>query len=154
MEKENWVEMWGYPTYEVSNLGRVRRASTERLLKIREDGNGYNVVCIFYNKKKYTKRLGKVIWQSFNECDCVKTIDMLANLRCVSMYKNFKNRVGKKRENKYNLTPELKALIYTNYTNGIWSSWYVRQNYGLPINYTKTVMKRNSWEKFVNNEGL
>ena len=163
MEKEIWVEMWDYPTYEVSNLGRVRRAKTERLLTIREDGNGYNVVCIFYNKKKHTKRLGKVIWQSFNECDCAKTIDhidrnksndRLDNLRCVTMFRNYKNRVGKKRENKYNLTPELKALIHTNFTNGTWSSWYVRQEYGIPINYTKTTMKRNSWEKFVNNEGL
>ena len=51
-------------------------------------GNGYNVVCIFYNKKKYTKRLGKVIWQSFNECDCVKTIDHIDRNRANNNYQN------------------------------------------------------------------
>ena len=98
--------------------------------------------------------IGDKVVKTIDHIDRNKSNDRLDNLRCVTMFRNYKNRVGKKRENKYNLTPELKALIHTNFTNGTWSSWYVRQEYGIPINYTKTTMKRNSWEKFVNNEGL
>ena len=58
MKKENWVEMWDFPTYEISSLGNVRRTESKRPLKIRGDGNGYNVVCIFYLGRKYTKRVG------------------------------------------------------------------------------------------------
>ena len=74
MKKENWVEMWDFPTYEISSLGNVRRTESKRPLKIRGDGNGYNVVCIFYLGRKYTKRVGRYVWQSFNQQFCTKTV--------------------------------------------------------------------------------
>jgi hypothetical protein len=162
-ENEIWTEMWNFPNYEVSNLGRVRRAKNGKLVKIRKDGNDYNFVCLFYNKKKYTKRLGKLIWQSFNKCDCNQTIDHLdrkkmndnlGNLRCISMEDNYKNRITKKNRNKYNLTPEIKALIYRNHRDGVWTNWSIMKKYGMPLNYVRTTMIRGSWKKYGEDENL
>ena len=162
-QNEIWTEMWNFPTYEISNLGNVRREKTKRPVKVRVDGNQYNMVSLFYNKKKYTKRLGKVVWQSFNKCDCdlsidhlnrVRVDDTLGNLRCVSMEINYDNREKGTHRNKYNLTPEIKALIYRNYRDGIWSTWDIMLEYGIPLNYARTTMLRGSWKKYDDNENL
>ena len=161
--KEIWTEMWNFPTYEISNLGNVRRAKTERPVKVRVDGNTYNMVCIFYNKKKYTKRLGKLVWQSFNKCDCKETIDhldrnrtndTLGNLRCVSQEINNTNRDKSTQKNRYNLTPEIKALIYRKYTAGEWSTWDIMKKYGIPLSYIGTTLTRGSWRKYGEDENL
>jgi hypothetical protein len=161
--KEIWTEMWNFPTYEISTLGNVRRAKNERPVKVRVDGNAYNMVSIFYNKKAYTKRLGKLVWQSFNKCDCnesidhidrVRTNDTLGNLRCVPMDVNYANREKGIHRNKYNLTPEMKGLIYRNYRDGIWSTWDIMKEYGMPLNYIRTTMLRGSWKKFAGDENI
>ena len=41
--KEVWVEMWEFPKYEISNLGNVRNAKTEKKLAIRQDGKEYKL---------------------------------------------------------------------------------------------------------------
>lgn len=161
--KEIWVEMWDYPNYEVSNLGRVRRAKNQRVLKIRKDGNHYNMVCIYYNGKKYNKRLGRSIWQSFNKCDCkytvdhinrVKDDDRLENLRCITMEEQYKNKSKLEKKNKYNLSPKIKAMIQRKWNNKEWTSWEIMKKFELPINYVKTTMSRGSWQKFANDENL
>ena len=163
MKKENWVEMWDFPTYEISSLGNVRRTESKRPLKIRGDGNGYNVVCIFYQGRKYTKRVAKSVWQSFNQQFCTKTVehidqnklnDNVDNLSCISMRDNYDARKKIVKNNKYNLTNELKGQIYDNITNGTWTCWDVWRNYQIPLNYTKNTMKRNSWAKYSTNEEL
>lgn len=162
-QNEIWTEMWNFPTYEISNLGNVRREKTKRPLKVRVDGNKYNMVSLFYNGRKYTKRVGKLVWQSFNNCDCNLTIDhinrvsvddTLGNLRCVSMEINNENREKRTGRNKYNLTPEIKAIIYRNYRDGIWSTWDIMLQYGIPLNYARTTMLRGSWRKYGNDENL
>ena len=154
---EKWVEMWEFPTYEISNLGNVRRAKNERPLKVRQDGHEYMLVSLFYQGRKYTKRLARLVWQSFNLCECRDTIDHLdgnrgndnlGNLRCISMEENFKNRKFVPKTNKYNLTNQIKGLIHNNCIAGLWSSWAVMKKYGIPINYVRTVMKRKTWEKY------
>ena len=160
---EVWTTMWGFPNYEISNFGNIRNLKTQRLIKQKNDGNNYELVSIYYNKKKYTKRVGRAVWQSFNMCDCKETIDhidrnktnnTLQNLRCVTAKENYNNLGSKKKENKYNLTPELKALIHRNFKAGIWSTWDIMKKYGIPVKYTKTTMDRNSWAKYGEDENL
>jgi hypothetical protein len=160
---EIWTEMWDYPNYEVSNLGRVRRAKNEKVIKQRQDGNEYKMVSLWSGKKKYTKRVGRLIWQSFNKCDCKETIDhinrdrgddSLGNLRCITSEEQYKNKSKITEKNKYNLTPEIKALIQRKYTAGEWTTWQIMKMYGIPLNYVRTTMVRGSWEKYANDETL
>jgi hypothetical protein len=157
MEKETWVEMWNFPTYEVSNLGRVRNAKTEKVLKLASDASAYQMVRLFYNKKKYTKRLGRLIWNSFNNCECENTIDhrdrnksndRLDNLRCITSEEQMTNRTPKAHHNQYNLTPEIKKQIQTEFENG--SNYHrISRKYKIPYNYIRSTMLRGSWKKYL-----
>jgi hypothetical protein len=160
---EIWTDMWGFPNYEISSEGNVRNKKTEKVISQRQDGNEYKLISIFYNKKKYTKRVGRLVWQSFNKCECKETIDHLdrnkgnnnlGNLRCVSMKENFTNLGSKQKVNKYNLTPEIKAEIYRNYHAGNITSWGIMKQYGIPMNYIRTTLQRNSWAKYGTDENL
>ena len=156
-EKEIWVEMWNFPTYEVSNTGKVRRAKNEKELAIATDGNEYNMVRIFYQKKKYTKRLGRLIWQSFNRCDCKETIDHIDrnksndninNLRCIPLELQYKNQTHTPNINKYNLTDEIRGEIQRKYDEG--ETFYQLQKfYEIPYNYIRTSLIRGSWRKYL-----
>lgn len=153
---ERWVECWDFPNYEVSNLGNIRNAKTGKQLKVRQDGREYRMVCLWHNKKGHTKRLGRLIWQSFNQCDCNETIDhinidggddRLENLRCVSMEINRENRKDYSKKNKYNLSKKDKGYIHYSITNGYETTWSIMKKYGTPLNYIQTTIKRGSWEK-------
>ena len=163
IQDEIWIEMWGFPNYEISTTGKVRRLKNEKVIKQRSDGNSYKMISIFFQGKKYTKRVARLVWQSFNKCNCEQTIDhidrdkgndTLGNLRCVSMSENYQNVGSKQKTNKYNLTPEIKALIYRNYHKGLWTTWDIMKKYGMPLNYIRTTMVRDSWKKYGDNEEL
>jgi hypothetical protein len=156
--KEIWVEMWDFPTYEVSNTGKVRNAKTGRELKVKSDGENYRVVSLWYQGKKYTKRTARLVWNSFNQQYCSKTVDHIDrngsndninNLRCVSMKENRNNREKITTRNKYNLTPELKGHICREIISGRETTWTIMKKYGIPTKYTQTMMKRGTWNKYV-----
>ena len=156
-EKEVWVEMWSFPTYEVSNFGRIRNAKSEKVLKLASDASHYQMVRLFYNKKKYTKRVGRLIWNSFNNCECKDTIDhrdrnkandRLDNLRCITMAEQFKNRTPKANHNQYNLTPEKKRQIQMEFDSG--SNYHkISKKHNIPYNYIRATMIRGSWKKYL-----
>jgi hypothetical protein len=159
MEQEIWKVVPSYPNYECSNLGRIRRLRNERVLKTKSsDIRGYQVVSIFTNKKKYTKKLARLVWEAFNDCECDKTIDHkdrdvlnnnINNLRCVSQATNNENKGIYKEKNKHNLDDDKKRLIITNYRNGIWSTWDIMKEYRIPPNYMQKVISRGSWDKLI-----
>ena len=177
--EEKWVDMWEYEDrYEVSNLGNVRNSKTGKLMSIRREGNEYRIVAI-WNGKVHTKRVGRLIWQSFNKCACKETIehinqkgndDRLENLECISMKKNFENRNAIPRnQNKYKLTSKIKGHIQLGLENNVMNknrielgitellspshtSWDVMKKYNLPLNYISTIFNRGSWKKYVKND--
>ena len=155
-----WREIPSFPNYEVSNTGLIRRAKNGEVLKQRDiDMNRpYQIVSLFYNKKKYTKKVSRLVWEGFNGCACGMTIDHidqnktnnnLSNLRCISVAENHKNRTIYKNTNKYNLTDGIKMEIISNYRVGKWSTWDIMKKYHLPSNYITSVIKRGSWDKLV-----
>jgi hypothetical protein len=154
---EIWTEMWDFPNYEISNYGRVRNAKTGKVLKIRQDGKEYRMVCLYYDKKAYTKRVGRYVWMSFNNQFCKYSIDhinqnsgddRLENLRCITMRENYDARKPIKKLNKYNLTNKDKGYIHKSITDGTETTWTIMKKYGIPINYVQQVMKRKSWSKY------
>jgi hypothetical protein len=157
-QDEIWIEMFDFPNYEISNIGNVRNAKTEKKLKVRQDGREYRTVSLFYNKKKYSKRVGRYVWMSFNRQFCSATIDhfngeagddRLENLRCISMEENRAARKKYKKTNKYNLTKQDKGFIHSSITNGSETTWTIMKKYGVPLNYLQTTIKRGRWEKYV-----
>jgi hypothetical protein len=159
-EEIEWRVIPTFPNYEASNTGLIRRAKTGDVLKQRDiDMNRpYQIVSIFSNKKKYTKKVARLVWEAFNDCACGMTIDHidrnkcnnnLSNLRCVSNAENHKNRTIYKNNNKYNLTDGLKIEIISNYRAGNWSTWDIMKKYDIPSNYITSVIKRGSWDKLV-----
>jgi hypothetical protein len=156
-----WRIIPSFPNYECSNTGLIRRAKTGEILKQRDiDMNRpYQIVSIWYNKKKYTKKVSRLIWEGFNDCACGLTIDHidqnkcnnnLSNLRCITNKDNHANRTIYRNTNKYNLTNADRIKIITKYRSGEWTTWYIMNTYKLPSNYIYSVIKRGTWDKLIN----
>ncbi|AQT27670.1 HNH homing endonuclease [Enterococcus phage EF-P10] len=63
--KENWKVIKGYPLYEVSDLGRVRRISTGKVLKQSNNIDGYKVVTLYNNKVPRQFRVHRLVAMEF-----------------------------------------------------------------------------------------
>lgn len=157
---EIWKEMLNFPNYEVSNLGRIRRERNGRVIKQFRDANGYLRVSLWYNKRKYNKYVHRVVWGTFNFCDCEKTIDhidgnkqnnLLGNLRCIDMLDQYVERKYTPKTNVYELNSDIKAEIQKKYNDGA-SYHSLAVFYKLPYNYVRTTMMRGSWKKYLKNE--
>jgi hypothetical protein len=158
-EQIEWRVIPSFPNYEASNTGLIRRVKNKKVLKSQSvDTRQYQVVSLFYNKRKGTKKVSRLIWEAFNDCECGMTIDHidrnvlnndLSNLRCVSIAENHKNRTIYKSTNRYNLTDEIKMEIISNYRAGNWTTWDIMKLYDIPSNYISSVIKRGSWDKLV-----
>jgi hypothetical protein len=167
MDKKEQEEIWKkipmFPTYAASNLGRIKNIKKDKLMAQKgNDNRNYQRVCISHENKAYTKRVARLIWAAFNECDCPQTIDHIdgnvlnnniENLKCVSIKENCmnKNTYGK-RINKYNLDDTKKREILTAYKNKEKTVWKLSWEYSIPTNYLYTTFNRGSWEHLCLNE--
>jgi phosphoribosylanthranilate isomerase len=160
---ERWIEIYGFPNYQISNMGRIKNVRRGNLVKLSDDGSGYLVVGLFYNKKRHMKRVARLVWNSFSQCDCAETIDhinrnkgdnRLKNLRCITMKENNENKKRENPKNKYNLTDEIKGEIAHKLQTKEWTTWTVMKKYGIPTKYTRSVRSRGSWNKYIQNEEL
>lgn len=159
MNEEIWKQIPSFPNYEASNLGNIRRAKNGKIIKSStQDIRGYHQVSIYFEKRRYTKAVSRLIWEAFKGCPCKKTIDHkdrdkknnnIENLSCVSLKKNIKNRSIYRGKNKYNLTKEIKIKIIQGLRSKELTTWSVAKIYGIPPNYIQTVMKRGTWDKLL-----
>ena len=89
--KEIWKDVEGYEgLYQVSNLGRVKRITTGRVLKPLKHANGYLGVKLSKNSIVYTKNIHRLVAQAFipnpenkpeiNHIDENKTNNNVSNL--------------------------------------------------------------------------
>lgn len=157
---EVWLQIPYHPNYECSNLGNVRRLLNEKQLKFAIHDNGYYNVMLYTDNKKYNRRVSKLVWETFNDQICGKTIDHIdrnklnnniSNLRCVSNRENCNNKIYRpKQTNKYNLTDEIKKEIITKFNTGEWTSYSINKKFGIPSNYICMVKKRGTWNKLLN----
>lgn len=157
-----WREIPNHENYEASNTGLIRRKLTQKVLKnLNYDiTRNYEVVSIRTNGRRYTKRIGRLIWSAFNGCECEQTIDHIdrnalnnniENLRCISYKENSRNRDNySNKTNKYNLDDEKKSHIINKIKSGEWTAWNVMKEYKIPTNYTHMIIKRGSWDKYLN----
>ena len=101
--RENWHSIDGYANYEVSSHGRVRNATTERILKLVKDTGGYPIVKLCKNGKSKTHKVHRLVANEFidnpqnkkciDHMDGVRTNNRLYNLRWASHIENNRNCV-------------------------------------------------------------
>lgn len=76
---EKWTRSKEFENYEISDEGRVRNAKTGRILKPSLDKKGYETVKIKENGRQVTKRVGKLVADTYLDKDpsksCIRYID-------------------------------------------------------------------------------
>lgn len=158
LEGEIWTEVYGFPNYEISNYGRVKNIRRGNLVKPSDDGQGYYFVGLYYEGKRSIKRVARLVYDSFSDTPCNLTIDHInrqknddrySNLRCITNRENIENKEKVIKNNKYNLTNELRGEIAKKILTGEWTTWTVKKKFGIPMKYTRNVKKRGSWNKFI-----
>ena len=157
--EERWAIIPTYPNYEASNTGNIRRLLNGRLLTLQTDEAGYRTVMLFTNKKKYNKRVARLVWSAFNGYECElfidhkdndKTNNNLDNLRCVNPSENSLNRTDFLKDNRYKLTDDIKRDIIRRFRNGDINTYQINKIYGVRSNYFSMVSKRKTWDKLLN----
>ena len=126
MEQE-WKPILNHENYEINEFGEVRRRANEKIVKLTIDDREYVSVMLWTNNKQYKRRIARILWNTFNDCECKHTVDHIdqnkknnhiSNLRCISNEDNCKNRPAySNKTNKYNITPELKKELMTKFKN-------------------------------------
>lgn len=155
-QKEVWKQIPSFPTYAASNLGRIKSIKKDKIMaqKANDETRDYQRVCISYLNKPYTKKVARLVWSAFNECECKQTINhidgnpknnKIENLECISMKENCgKKNIYRQQINKYGLTDEIRKQIIKDYLSGI-KPYTLSIKYNLPSNYLYTTFKRGSW---------
>lgn len=164
MMNEEWKIIPMYPTYEASNLGRIRNKRRGTIVKqLSSDIRGYQRVSISYRNKPYTRKVARLVWSAFNGCDCEFQIDHIdknvfnnniENLQCITAKENSKRRtIYGNKLNRYDLNDEKRIEIIKSIREGRKSVWQISKEYKIPPNYLYTTLQRGSWDKLWKKEG-
>ncbi len=101
--REIWKSIDGYANYEASSLGGVRNATTERILKPADNGEGYLRVGLCRKGIRSKQLIHKVVahaWienpsnkQFLDHINNIKGDNCVSNLRCASATEDGRNRL-------------------------------------------------------------
>ena len=129
--KEIWKDIEGYEgLYKVSNFGRVKRVTTDRILKGSEDSWGYLKVNLSKNNIKSQQIIHRLVAQAFipnpdnksqvNHIDENKTNNMVSNLEWMTAKENSNHGTRNERVSK----TQSIAIIATNIKTGESQEFY------------------------------
>lgn len=129
--KEIWKDIKDYEgIYQVSNLGRVKRVETDRVLKGCKNRAGYLRVRLSKNKIVFNKRIHRLVAESFisnsenksqvNHIDEDKTNNKVSNLEWVTNRENANHGTRNERVSKSLSIP----IIATNIKTGESTEFY------------------------------
>lgn len=126
---EIWKDIKDYEgLYQVSNLGRVKRVTTGRVLKALKHKGGYSMVTIYKNNVMSTKTIHRLVAEAFipnpenkpqiNHIDENKTNNMVSNLEWVTSKENNNHGTRNKRASKAISKSNSIPIIATNIKTG------------------------------------
>lgn len=110
---ERWLPIKGYPNYEVSNYGRIKSLKHNKVLKPYDNGRGYDLVDLFLESKRTTKKVHRIVADTFfdgdhenyevNHIDGNKKNNFIGNLEWCTKSENLRHAyaIGLKQTPKY-----------------------------------------------------
>lgn len=108
MAIEFWKPIVGYPSYAVSNCGRIRNTGTGRILKVAIKPHGYAYVTLCENKIKKYMRVSRLVATAFipnpknksqvNHIDNIRSNDRVENLEWVTQHENMRHCSNQNRQ--------------------------------------------------------
>ena len=121
---EIWKDIEEYEgLYQVSNLGRVKRITTGRVLKSGKSKGGYPYVVLYKNNIASTKTVHRLVAQTFipnpdnkpqvNHIDEDKTNNMVSNLEWMTSKENINHGTHNERMSKTKSIPIIATNIKT-----------------------------------------
>ena len=95
---EEFVDIYGFSGYEVSNYGKIKNKKTGKILKENPNEKGYMKVNLMKDNRSYTRRVHKLVCEHFNPNpghkpkvdheDCNKSNNRADNLRWCTHQEN------------------------------------------------------------------
>ena len=150
--KEIWKDIKDYEgLYQVSNLGRVKRITTGRVLKPLKHANGYLMVKLSKNSIVYTKTVHRLVAEAFipnpehkseiNHIDENKTNNSLDNLEWMTRKENINHGTRTERMSKTQSIPIITTNIKTGESKEFYGARECARQLGLTHGNITSVIK-------------
>ena len=150
--KEIWKDIKEYEgLYQVSNLGRVKRITTGRVLKPLKHANGYLMVKLSKNSIVYTKTVHRLVAEAFipnpehkseiNHIDENKTNNNVSNLEWMTRKENINHGTRTERMSKTQSIPIIATNIKTGESKEFYGARECARQLGLTHGNITSVLK-------------
>ena len=150
--KEIWKDIKDYEgLYQVSNLGRVKRITTGRVLKPLKHANGYLMVKLSKNSIVYTKTTHRLVAEAFipnpehkseiNHIDENKTNNNVSNLEWMTRKENINHGTRTERMSKTQSIPIIATNIKTGESKEFYGARACARQLGLTHGNITSVLK-------------
>ena len=150
--KEIWKDIKDYEgLYQVSNLGRVKRITTGRVLKPLKHANGYLMVKLSKNSIVYTKTVHRLVAEAFipnpehkseiNHIDENKTNNNVSNLEWMTRKENINHGTRTERMSKTQSIPIIAINIKTGESKEFYGARECARQLGLTHGNITSVLK-------------
>ena len=150
--KEIWKDIKDYEgLYQVSNLGRVKRITTGRVLKPLKHANGYLMVKLSKNSIVYTKTVHRLVAEAFipnpehkseiNHIDENKTNNTVSNLEWMTRKENINHGTRTERMSKTQSIPIIATNIKTGESKEFYGARECARQLGLTHGNITSVLK-------------
>ena len=152
MSEEIWKDIEGYEgIYQVSNLGRVKRVTTGRILNSGKNRGGYLYVNLCKQRVVSNKRIHRLVAQAFipnpenkpqvNLIDEYKTSNMVSNLEWSTAKENTNHGTHNERVSKTLSIPIIATNIKTGESKEFYGSRECARQLGLTHGNITSVLK-------------